>query len=236
MRDKASSKNEINKIAAKAFLQVDDPYTTQWTASDNNMYGSLTKPHWSTLNKSVNSYQSTKVLGELFDMLGGAETKEISFDDIEPEMIIHIRKKLEWAEKKDRDQVEMIRKDMLRRLKSFNQAVKENMHKLDLRDELQRRWRDKTVADMYKQHRCEIESSYDSHDLPMVFAILYEQTYFLSRERMSRWRKGPYVFAWKIGQDYLTRLIADGEARKNGHGIAPTIARGKYQLIFGKKR
>ena len=53
---------------------------------------------------------------------------------------------------------------------------------------------------------------------------------------MDRWNETSYVFAWDVGHDYLTRIIADGEAKKNGMGIAPTVARENGNLIFGKRR
>jgi hypothetical protein len=79
-----------------------------------------------------------------------------------------------------------------------------------------------------------MERAYENEHLSMVFAILYEQTYFASRNR--QWySKNPYIFAWDVAHDYLTRIIADGDAQQFGVGIAPTVSRGSERSVFGKK-
>eukprot|EP00581_Thalassiosira_minuscula_P004070 CAMPEP_0183738876 /NCGR_PEP_ID=MMETSP0737-20130205/55664_1 /TAXON_ID=385413 /ORGANISM="Thalassiosira miniscula, Strain CCMP1093" /LENGTH=1209 /DNA_ID=CAMNT_0025973521 /DNA_START=281 /DNA_END=3910 /DNA_ORIENTATION=+ len=237
MRDNSRfGPDDVNKVARKAFIQVDNPYTPQWTDSDQRMYGSLPKPHWSTLSKYGKKYKSTRVLGELFDMLDVKVESVIDWNDIESEMNLHVREIIEIAHKKDSRDVEKKREDMLRHLTTFNQSTRDRINSYDTNDELERRLKRNSISALFKQHRMEIESSYEEDHLPLVFAILYEQTYFKSRDQMFIWNKKPYVFAWEVGHDYLTRIIADGEAKKNGMGIAPTVARGNERLIFGKKR
>ena len=106
--------NEVNEIARKAFIQVDNPHKSQWTDADQSKYGYLPKPHWLALAKTSNTYQSKRVLGELFDMFDRAGEKDFNFRDIEAEMNVHIRERIEKAYKKDREEVEVIRKDTRR--------------------------------------------------------------------------------------------------------------------------
>ena len=151
-------------------------------------------------------------------------------------MNVHVRERIEKAYKKDREEVEVIRKDMRSRLSSFNQTMGDKIRSRDREDEVETRLRGKAILGLYKQHRLDIENTYEDDDLPKVFAILYEQTYFQSKDRMFLSNGKPYVFAWKVGHDYLTRIIADGDAKKYGTGIAPTVARGNDRMIFGKRR
>ena len=227
---------EINDIAKKAFIQVDNPHKSQWTESDKKKYGDLKKPHWSTNANVGNCYQSKRVLGELYDMLSGAGDKAFNYEEIEAEMNPHIREKIEKAEKKNPKEVESIGEDMLRRLKNFNNEMSDVYKIQSMDDEDEKCSRRKRINSLYNRYRQGIENEYDEDDLPKVFAILYYETYIESRDRICRWGKEPYVFAWKVGHDYLTRIIADGEAKRNGVGIAPTVARGSAQLIFGKKK
>lgn len=227
------SHNEVNEVARKAFVQVDNPHISQWNDNDEKKYGGLSRPHWYNSARSGNTYQSNRSLGLLNDLLNETGNKVISVHDIEPEMNIHIRERIERACTKDIKEVEMIREDMQRRLSSFNDAMKEKLDSSCRKDE---NFSTQTTQRLFKQYRLDIEESYQIDDLPKIFAILYEQTYFKSRERMCRWNKKPYIFAWGVAHDHLTRIIADGDAKKCGVGIAPTIARGDEQIIFGKKR
>mmetsp|Transcript_6883 Transcript_6883/g.12459 ORF Transcript_6883/g.12459 Transcript_6883/m.12459 type:complete len:240 (+) Transcript_6883:783-1502(+) len=228
-------RSEINKIARKAFVQVDDPHISQWTDTDRLKYGPLPTPHWFA-KRNVNSYQSKRVLGELFDMLDQAGGKYLNFCNMEDEMNVHIRERIEKANKKNPGEVEEIRKDMRRRLSSFNKAIRAGIKTRNKEDEVDSRLRRRAVLALYRKHRLDIENTYEDGDIPKVLAILYEQTYFQSRDRMYRWNEKPYVFAWEVGHDHLTRIIADGEAKKNGIGIALTVARGNDRMIFGKRR
>mmetsp|Transcript_30851 Transcript_30851/g.65187 ORF Transcript_30851/g.65187 Transcript_30851/m.65187 type:complete len:939 (+) Transcript_30851:3010-5826(+) len=225
--------NEVNNVARKAFIQVDNPHISQWTDADDKKYRGISRPHWLNSVRTGCTYQSNRVLGELNDMLNETGNKVICVHDIEPEMNIHIRERIERACKKDIKEVEMIREDMRTRLASFNEAMKEKINSSCREDE---NFSIQTTQRLCKQYRLEIEEIYEIDELSKVFAILYEQTYFKSRERMSRWNKKPYIFAWGVAQDHLTRIIADGDAKKCGVGIAPTIARGDEHIIFGKKR
>ena len=53
---------------------------------------------------------------------------------------------------------------------------------------------------------------------------------------MRRYNREPYVFAWGVGLDHLSRIIADGDTETVGHGLAPTVARSREKALFGKKR
>ena len=120
---------------------------------------------------------------------------------------------------------------------SFNAALKDRLLSFgDVEDEMMTTNKSQTIKSLRKQYREDIERTYDEDDLPKVFAILYEQTYFESRERMGRWNRPPYAFAWEIGFDFLTRIIADGKAKRKGSGIAATVARGKERSSFGRGR
>ena len=56
-------------------------------------------------------------------------------------------------------------------------------------------------------------------------------TYIESREKVQRFKEDPYIFAWEVAHDYLTRIFADGNT---SGGIAPTIARGYERRTFGR--
>ena len=169
-------------------------------------------------------------------MLRGEGDKSFNYDEIEAEMNPHIRDKIDKAVKKNPEEVERIGNHMLELLKSFNNELSDVYKIQGTDDEDESNSRRKSIKALDKRYRKEIENKYDEDDLPTVFAILYYKTYIESRERICRWGREPYVFAWKVGHDYLTRIIADGEAKKNGMGIAPTVARGNARLIFGKKK
>jgi len=169
-------------------------------------------------------------------MLDQAGGKDLNFHNMEDEMNVHIRERIEKAHKTDPVGVEEIRNDMRRRLSSFNRAIRAGIKTRNKEDEVNTRLRRKAVLSLYKKHRLDIENTYEDEDIPNVLAILYEQTYFQSRDRMYRWNEKPYVFAWEVAHDHLTRIIADGEAKKNGIGIALTVARGNDRMIFGKRR
>ena len=222
MRDNPRFKpQEVNCVATKAFIQVDNPYTSQWTDEDNSKYKYLSKPHWhNKVRHGTKTYRSTKVLGEIFDMLSGVGDFKIDFNtNVEPEMNIHIRRRVERAKRNNSEQFEAIHKDMLAHLKRFNCEVRDKI---------------KPVRDLYKQHRLEIEGKYGDEslfDLLDVFAILYAVTYFESRERVQRFKREPYVFAWEVSHDYLTRIFGDGNSFG---GIALTVARGHDSRIFGR--
>eukprot|EP00804_Cyclotella_cryptica_P011893 CCRYP_004391-RA/>CCRYP_004391-RA protein AED:0.01 eAED:0.01 QI:2070/1/1/1/1/1/5/1265/829 len=235
MRDNCQtfSQVEVNDLARKAFIQVDNPFKSQWTEDDEMKYGTIRRPHWHPKAKQGTTYPSKRVLGQLFDMLDKAGGKDFNYNEIEPEMNVHIRRRIENAEKKDADRVKAVRDDMLKHLKTFNKTTKEWMARYDSDDEDESRLKNKTISMLYQQHRLEIKSVYeddDTIDLYDVFAILYEQTYMLSREKMQRYNKKPYVFAWGVCHDILTRIIADGDAG----GVAVTVVRGNDRRIFGK--
>lgn len=194
-------------------------------------------PHWNACANdgyTKRTYPSKKVLGDLCDLLTEAGRKQELV--IEDEMNQHIRRKIERAEAKDPDEVQRIREDMLKHLLHFNRAMRLKIDSSERNDEVGKRLNNKAILSLYKRHRKEIEDMYDEDDRPKVFAILYEQTYFKSMDRIYRWKGEPYVFAWTIGHDHLTRIIADGEATSRGLGLAVTVARGSDQLLFGKKR
>ena len=226
---------ETGEVASKAFVQVDNPFSPQWNDDDEKKYGQLPIPHFVTqsddlpVDKKRKSYHSTKVLGQLHDLLDEAgEEQNFSIED---EMNEHIQRKIEMAKKSKRmgeEEVETIREDMRRRLRDFNKVMGEKYSSSERNDDMGKRLSNKAIIRLYERHRQEIEAQYDEDDLPKVFAILYEQTYLESRFRQ---KDEPYVFAWSVGHDYLTRIIADGEARKGGMGLAPTIARGNESVI-----
>ena len=222
MRDNPRfSPDQVKHFARKAFVQVDNPHTSQWTKEDDIRYQLISKPHWhNKVKPGTKTYRSTKVLGELFDMLDGVGDFEIDFNtNVEPEMNIHIRSRIEKAESKDHVQVAAIREDMLARLKRFNNEVLKKVN---------------PVWVLCEQHRLEIEKEYgddSTYDLSDVFAILYAVTYFESREKVQRFKKEPYVFAWEVAHDHLTRIFADGNKTR---GFAPTVARGYELRTFGR--
>mmetsp|Transcript_26366 Transcript_26366/g.63257 ORF Transcript_26366/g.63257 Transcript_26366/m.63257 type:complete len:269 (+) Transcript_26366:2993-3799(+) len=239
MRDNpAFGSHEVDDIAKKAFIQVDNPHKPQWNEDDQIKYGSLPKPHWFPMARAGNTYQSKKVLGQLFDMFDLVGGKEFKFSEIELEMNVHIRGRIEEAEKKSIEKVNAMRKDMRNYLLSFNKLMADRIRKCDQKDEVEARLKSKAISGLYKQQRLDLQNTYkDEGSYEDVFAILYEQTYFASREKMQRFNEKPYVFAWEVGHDYLTRIIADGDAVKNGGiGIAPTVARGNDRLLFGRPR
>ena len=168
-------------------------------------------------------------------MLDVVERKDFDYNEIEPEMNIHIKQTIESAERKNRDRVEVIRDDMLKRLKAFNKRCGTMGTKHDPKEELQKRLKRKGLKYLIKQYRSEIENDYKDDDifvLKEVIAILYEQTYIHQRERMMRRdekKEGPYVFAWEVGHDHLCRIIADGQS-PGGMGV--TVARGNDRMIF----
>jgi len=157
--------------------------------------------------------------------------------EIEDEMNIHIRRQIEMAVEKSADEVESMRRDLRERLSHFNNSMRLKIVSTDRDDELGKRLSNLTIRNLYARHRREIEEKYRDDDLLVVFAVLYEVTYFKSRER-SYWdpSKPPYVFAWGVGHDYLTRIIADGDAQSRGIGIAPTVSRGRERSVFGRNR
>lgn len=239
MRDNPTfGSHEVDDIAKKAFIQVDNPHKPQWNEDDQFKYGSLPKPHWFAMARTGNTYQSKRVLGQLFDMFDLVGGKEFKLSEIEPEMNVHIRARIEEAEKKSIEKVNAMRKDMRNHLLSFNKMMADRIRKCDRKDEVETRLKSKAIAGLYKQQRLDIQNTYkDEGSYEDVFAVLYEQTYFASREKMQRFNGKPYVFAWEVGHDYLTRIIADGDAAKNGGiGIAPTVARGNDRLLFGRPR
>ena len=233
--------DRTDEIASKAFLAVDNPYVCQWTDQDDSNFRKLPQPHWYAGTKTAGSsyakiYHSKKVLGLLHDLLreAGKERRLV----IEEQMNIHIQREIERAQKRANDptEIDRIRDEMLSRLKNFNQALRAKIDSSERDDEVGKKMNNKEIAELYKAHRKEIDSKYDKNERPMAFAILYEQTYFQSRERMLRYNSVPYIFAWALGLDHLSRIIADGEAEIEGYGLAPTVARGREQVIFGKKR
>lgn len=226
--------DSTNEIARKAFIQVDNPHTKQWTRDDEEKYKRLMQPHWCASLKGNKSYRSHKALGVLWDLLEEAGRKQKC--EIEDEMNVHIRHRIENAEGKNPKEVEMIRTQMRQRLLDFNKSMRIKIDSSERGDEVGKRLNNNAIKCLYKHHRREIEDSYDHDDHVKVFAILYEQTYFKSRDRMSRFNGEPYVFAWSVGHDWLTRIIADGKARALGLGIAPTVVRGSEEMIFGRKK
>lgn len=234
MRDSPRfSDSDADEIAMKAFIQVDNPHTSQWDLSVRKKYGFLRRPHWQATSTG-NTYQSTKVLGELYDMLSQAGTTTFNHNETEAEMNRYIRNKIENAN--PRVDVDLVKEDMRSRLQSFNAALTDhlNLDSSSADDEVVRRSRYQTRLSLRRQYRSDIEKRYSEDDLPLVFAILYEQTYFKSRERMARFHKGPYVFAWEVAHDHLTRIVADGKSKEQGGGIAHTVARGNERISFGK--
>ena len=235
-----------NEIASKAFLAVDNPYVKQWTSQDDEKYGNIRQPHWYAETKNSCSsnvlkpyperYRSTKVLGLLHSLL--IEASKGRMLAIEDQMNIHIQREIEGAQAKAADptEIDSIRQEMLTRLKDFNQAIRAKIDSNERYDEVGKKMSNRAIAELYRRHRKEIDSKYGKYERPIAFAILYEQTYFQSRERMLRYNREPYVFAWTLGLDHLSRIIADGKAESEGYGLAPTIERGREQVIFGKKR
>ena len=235
-----------NEIASKAFLAVDNPHVKQWTSQDDEKYGNIRQPHWYAETKNSCSsnvskpypkrYRSTKVLGLLHDLLIEASKGRMLV--IEDQMNIHIQREIERAQAKAADptEIDFIRQEMLTRLKDFNQAIRTKIDSNERNDEVGKKMSNCAITELYKAHRREIDSKFDKYERPIAFAILYEQTYFQSRERMLRYNREPYVFAWTLGLDHLSRIIADGKAESEGYGLAPTIERGKERVIFGKKR
>ena len=232
---------QVNKIAIKAFIQVDNPHTSQLTESDKLVFEEKPKPHWFASGQGGNKYTSHKVLGRLYDMFLEAGKQAIDFSrDMEETMNAHIREKFQKACEKNPKRVDAILEDMLSHLLRCNKAMQQIVSSRDRDDEVETRLKRKGFIDLYSQHRFAIENNYEEEELPEVFAILYEQTYIKSRYRVTSTRypgKKPYTFAWEVAHDHLTRIIADGEAKKNGGiGIAPTVSRGNARLIFGKRR
>lgn len=188
------------------------------------------------LNKNIKIYISTKALGLLHDLLHKAGKGRRLI--IEDQMNIHIQQEINRALQKaaDPSEIDSIREEMLTRLKNFNQAIRAKIDSSERSDEVGKKMNNMDIAELYKAHRREIDSKYDKYERPVAFAILYEQTYLESRERMLRYNSEPYFFAWAVGLDHLSRIIADGDAETVGHGLAPTVARSREQAIFGKKR
>ena len=237
-----------NAIASKAFIAVDNPYVPQWTDKDQSDFQKLTQPHWYAqmkavsdtnlhrLNQDIKIYHSTKVLGLLHDLLHKAGKGRTLV--IEDQMNIHIQQEINRAQQKaaDPSEIDNIREEMLARLNKFNQTIRAKIESGERDDEVGKKMNNKEIAELYKLHRQEIDSKYDKYERPLAFAILYEQTYLQSRERMRRYNKEPYVFAWEVGLDQISRIIADGDAETAGHGLAPTVARSREKALFGKKR
>ena len=238
-------------IARKAFIAVDNPSVSQWTDQDQSYFQKFKKPHWYAQMKSACStdgdttnrcrlkknkiYDSTKALGLLHDLLHKAgKGRRLVIED---QMNIHIQQEIIRAQQKaaDPSEIDSIREEMLARLKNFNQAIRAKIDSSERIDEVGKKMNNKDIAELYKAHRKEIDSKYDKYERPVAFAILYEQTYLQSRERMFRYNREPYVFAWAVGLDHLSRIIADGDAETVGHGLAPTVARSREKAIFGKK-
>eukprot|EP00956_Cyclotella_meneghiniana_P001278 scaffold1386_cov77-Cyclotella_meneghiniana.AAC.2 len=227
MRDSPRfTSHEVNAIAKKAFIQVDNPYRSQWTETDDCKYRISCKPHWHRLaQRNSYTYRSNKVLGQIFDMLEDVGRKGFDYNDVELQMNIHIIQTIEKAENRNRDRVELIRKDMLQRLRTFNNRYSSMGTKQDSDEEFQKRLTRKATKDFFKQYRSEIENIYKDDDMKEVISILYEQTYFHQRKKMMR-GEGPYVFAWEVGHDNLCRIFAD----RGGVGV--TVARGNDCMIF----
>ena len=216
--------------------QVDCPYTPQWTRTEEQKYGALPFPHWlCRKGRSAykgTTYQSTKVLGEIYDMI--EEPEPIEFED---EMNIYLRRTIEKAAANNPDQVKVTRKEMKEKLFQFNQEVSKEYSGYDREDEIGKRSSDKNIRGLCMKYRRQIEQNHCNDDLASVFAILYEQTYFASRDRLYfDSSKQPYMFAWSVGHDYLTRIIADGDAQSHGLGIAPTVMRGHERSVFFQKK
>ena len=220
----------------------------QWTDKEQLEFQKLTQPHWYAQMKAATSdtnqhrlnqdnkvYHSTKVLGLLHDLLHEAgKGRRLAIED---QMNIHIQQEIKRAQQKaaDPSEIDRIRKEMLARLKKFNQAMRAKIDSSERYDEVGKKMNNRDISELYKAHRKEIDSKYDKYERPVAFAILYEQTYLQSRERM-RYNREPYVFAWAVGLDHLARIIADGDAETVGHGLAPTVARSREKAIFGKQR
>lgn len=221
-------------VARKAFVQVDNPYDSQWTPDDDALYGQMKigRPHWKVGKEKSprNTYRSVKVLGKLYDLLSDVRGKDFDYNAIEPEMNFYIRRRIEAAVKRDPDKVKDMRECVLKHLTDFNQTLTVIYDQYEDDDAITKRLKGKAVTDLCMMHRDEIHMAYQETDILDVMAILYEQTYFKQRDKMAR-KGGPYIFAWEVGQAYLTRIIADGSAPG---GIAVTVARGCDRAIFGK--
>jgi hypothetical protein len=240
------SQQDIDYVARKAFIQVDNPHTPQWNNFDDMKYGLIRRPHWHAKSKKGSAYTSTRVLGQLYDMLDKVGKKDVNyFKNCEPEMNIHIVKRVTAAKERNADKVDAVRDDMHRHLTAFNQRMRDNINKSsesesDDNPSLKRnrgtgpRLTRTATQTLCMEHRSEILRTYkndEAIDLCDVFAILYEVTYIRSIDRMQRFNAKPYIFAWEVAHDYLTRIIADGESYE---GCAPTVARGKDRVIFGR--
>ena len=138
------SHRQVDNFSRKAFVQVDNPYTSQLTERDKSMYNNLPLPHWhNKVRPGTKTYCSTKVLGEIFDMLSEVGDFKIDFNtNVEPEMNIYIRKRIERAELIDHVRVSAIRDGMRAHLKRFNNEVFKNIN---------------PVWVLLEQHRLEIE-------------------------------------------------------------------------------
>lgn len=195
----------------------------------------MLKPHWQGGTRNRNTYQSTRVLGRLFDLLSETGMKSFDPNEIEHEMNIHVREVIEKALKKDPAEVEKTREDMRECLARYNKDLAVQIASLDDVDNVGVGRSSQRKKSLLKQYRLEIEKGYDEDDLPRVFSILYEQAYFKSRSRMFDYGKGPYIFPWEVAHDHLSRIIADGDWKKRGGiGYARTSARGNERKLFGR--
>jgi hypothetical protein len=224
---------EVNDLAQRAFVQVDNPHDSQWTKDDVEMrYDQISRPHWHRAARA-NKYQSIKVLGKIFDMLTEVGGQDFNCNDTESQINVHIQRVIEKAEKRNANRVQEIREDMGNRLKAFNMTMSAvyNAYK---NEEVQTCLKRKAISDLFQKHRSEIVKKYEDEDsisLIDVMAILYEETFYRSLEKMVRFKGTPYVFAWEVGQDRLTRIIGDGNSEE---GCALTVVRGKDCTFFGK--
>ena len=227
MRDSPRfTSHEANAIAKKAFIQVDNPYRSQWTETDDCKYRISCKPHWHRLaQRNSYTYRSNKVLGQIFDMLEDVGRKGFDYNDVELQMNIHIIQTIEKAENRNRDRVELIRKEYFSTFKEFQQSIFQYRYQTTFWQRISKTTDKESNKRFFKQYRSEIENIYKDDDMKEVISILYEQTYFHQREKMMR-GKGPYVFAWEVGHDHLCRIFAD----RGGVGV--TVARGNDCMIF----
>lgn len=134
--------------------------------------------------------------------------------------------------KKDANKVKAIREVMLQHVKTLNKSIADRITRCDPEDDAKSRLRSNRISPLYKQHRLKIKNAHgygDTIDLYGVFAILHEQTYIESRVRVQCYSGKPYIYAWGVCHDYLTRIIADGAA----DGVAVTVARGNNRTIIG---
>jgi len=207
--------------------------------------GELRHPHWKGEKARGSPYESTKALGVLWNYMEEKiksihqEKENRSSNAYNPHIILHVQN---MEAKGLHAELKKLRETMRNALLSYNTAMYQKKTEMEESGKSQEMIDSELFAWLKKTHiywRQQLISWREGEDSKMrAAAVLYEQTRICAVEK-SAWKSDikAYRFPFQIAQDYLTRMVGDGQQKELGlHGVSATVTRGNEFALCGRKK